>query len=304
MRLAALDIGSNTVHVLVADIVGGKLEDVAHYVEMPELGPHVAHTGVIGARGKVALRAVRKVLAQARTRGYDELVACATQAVRQARDGAAFARQASGVVGAPVRILSARREAQLSFLGAASRHASRREWALVDLGGASTEVVIARGDMMLRSAVLAIGSGVLAATYLSDPPRPEERARLRKAALRELTHAPDGEVERLVATGGTASNLPAVLARRNPPQVLTTADLLACEAKLDRHRARQVAGEVGLPANRVKALRAGVEALLLFLDWYGLTVLHVSHEGLRHGMLLAYVEHGGDWWRDPPHEIR
>src|SRR6184192_526540 len=299
MRLAALDIGSNTVHVLVADVVRGKLEDVAHYVEMPELGPHVARTGVIGARGKVALRAVRKVLAQAGAHGYDELVACATQAVRQARDGVAFAGQASGVVGAPVRILSARREAQLSFLGAASRHASGREWALVDLGGASTEVVIARGGTMLRSAVLAIGSGVLAATYLSDPPRPEERARLRKAALRELAQAPDGDVERLVATGGTASNLPSVLARRNAPAVLTSADLLACEVRLDRRRAAHLAGEIGVPANRVKAMRAGVEALLLFLDWYGLTVLHVSHEGLRHGMLLEYLERGGDWWRDP-----
>jgi hypothetical protein len=49
--------------------------------------------------------------------------------------------------------------------------------------------------------------------------------------------------------------------------------------------------------SRVKALRGGVEELLLFLDWYGLAVLHVSHEGLRHGMLLAYLERGGDWWR-------
>jgi len=303
-RLAALDIGSNTVHVLVADVVRGKLEDVAHYVEMPELGAQVARTGAIGARGAAALRAMRKVLARARKDGYDQLIACATEAVRRAADGRAFARQAGEVAGVPVRIISARREAELSFLGAASRHASRREWALVDLGGASTEVVVARGGEMVTSAALEIGSGVLASKFLSDPPQPEERARLRKAALRELTHAPDGDVERLVATGGTASNLPAVLARRNPPAVLTTADLLACEAKLDRHRAGQVASEVGLPANRVKALRAGVEALLLFLDWYGLTVLHVSHEGLRHGMLLAYLEHGGDWWRDPPHEIR
>jgi len=146
--------------------------------------------------------------------------------------------------------------------------------------------------------VLAIGSGVLAATYLSDPPRPEERARLRKAALRELTRAPDGDVDRLVATGGTASNLPSVLAKRNPPQVLTTADILTCESRLDRHRARQVAAQVGLPASRVKAMRGGVEALLLLLDWFGLALLHVSHEGLRHGMLLAYRERGEDWWRD------
>ena len=304
MRLAALDIGSNTVHVLVADVVRGRLEDVGHFVEMPELGPQVARTGVIGSRARPALAAVRKVLGQARALGYEELIACATQAVRQAGDGAAFIRQAREVVGVPVRIISSRREAALSFLGAASRHAVRREWVLVDLGGASTEIVIARDRKMLRSAALPIGSGVLADTYLSDPPKPEQRARLRKAALRELTGAPDGDVERLVATGGTASNLPTVLARRNPPAVLTTADLLTCETRLDRHRARQVAATVGLPVNRVKALRGGVEALLLLLDWYGLALFHVSHEGLRHGMLLAYLERGGDWWRDPPHEIR
>jgi exopolyphosphatase/pppGpp-phosphohydrolase len=298
MRLAALDIGSNTVHVLVADVVRGKLEDVAHHVEMPELGPQVAKTGSIGGRAKIALRAIRKVLGVARAHGYDELISGATQAVRQASDGPAFVRLASEVLGVPVRIISARREAELSFQGAASRHAIRREWALVDLGGASTEVVIARGDSMLRWATLPIGSGVLADEHLSDPPRPEERARLRKAAMRELTRAPDGDVERLVATGGTASNLPAVLSRRNPPQVLTTADILTCEGRLDRGRARTVAQEVNLPPNRVRAMRGGVEELLLLLDWFGLALLHVSHEGLRHGMLLAYLQRGEDWWRD------
>jgi exopolyphosphatase/guanosine-5'-triphosphate,3'-diphosphate pyrophosphatase len=303
-RLAALDVGSNTVHVLVTDVVRGKLEDVAHFVEMPELGPQVARTGAIGDRARPALRAVRKVLAEARKHGYETLIACATEAVRQASDGEEFARKAEAVLGVPLRIISGEREAELSFLGAASRHASRREWALIDLGGGSTEVVIAREREILRSTKLAIGSGVLAATYLSDPPRPEERARLRWAALRAMSGAPDGEVERLVATGGTASNLPGVLARRNPPPVLTTADLLVCEARLDRGRARRVAEEVGLPPARVKALRAGVEALLLFLDWYGLATLHVSHEGLRHGMLLAFLERGEEWWRDRPHDIR
>jgi exopolyphosphatase/guanosine-5'-triphosphate,3'-diphosphate pyrophosphatase len=202
------------------------------------------------------------------------------------------------VIGSPVHIISASREAQLSFLGVASRHASKREWVMVDLGGASTEVVIAAGTQMKRTAVLPIGSGVLASTYLSDPPKPEERARLRRAALRELAHAPDGEVDRLVATGGTASNLPSVLARHNPPPILTTGDLLACEGRLDGERAARVSETAGLPVNRIKAMRAGVEALLLFLDWYGLAVLHVSHEGLRHGMLLAYLDKGGDWWRD------
>ena len=234
MRLAALDIGSNTIHVLVADVVRGKLEEVAHHVEMPELGPQVARTGVIGSRAQTALRALRRVAEQARSHGYEELIACATQAVRQASDGRAFVRQASEVIGTPVRIISARREAALSFLGAASRHSARREWALVDLGGASTEVVVARAREMLRSTSLPIGSGVLASTYLHDPPRPEERAHLRKAVLRALPGAPDGDVERLVATGGTATNLPLLLSKRKPPAVLTSADLLECVRRLDR----------------------------------------------------------------------
>src|SRR5437879_1279282 len=193
MRLAALDIGSNTVHVLVADVVRGRLEEVAHYVEMPELGPQVARSGAIGSRASIALRALRKVCGQARSHGYDHLIACATQAVRQASDGRAFVRQASSAIGVP--------------------------------------------------------------------------------------------------------------GRRNPPPVLTTADLLTCESRLDGHRASHLATLYSMPVNRIKALRAGVEALLLLLDWYGLALLHVSHEGVRHGMLLAYVERGENWWRDPPHEI-
>ena len=61
MRLAAVDIGSNTVHALVADVVRGRLVDVAHYVEMPELGAHVARTGAVGARAKPVIRALRSL---------------------------------------------------------------------------------------------------------------------------------------------------------------------------------------------------------------------------------------------------
>src|ERR1700674_937350 len=297
MRLAAVDIGSNTVHSLVADVVRGGLVDVAHYVEMPELGAQVARTGAIGPRAKPAIRALRSVVAKARKHGYELLIAGATEAVRQASDRDAFVRDAGEAIGAPLHIIAADREAELSFLGVASKHAGRRDWVMVDLGGASTEIAIGRGRKMVRSATLPIGSGVLTSTYLSDPPKPEERARMRKAALHELAHAPDADVERLVATGGNASNLPQVLAKRNPPMVLTTADLLTCESRLDAARALEVARKVQLPAARVKAMRAGVEELLLLLDWYGLAVLHISHQGLRHGMLLSYLEHGENWWK-------
>ena len=74
MRLAAVDIGSNTVHALVADVVRGKLEDVAHYVEMPELGSRVAKTGEIGPAAAAAIRALRRVVNQARSHDFDLLI--------------------------------------------------------------------------------------------------------------------------------------------------------------------------------------------------------------------------------------
>src|SRR6202171_2825546 len=116
MRLAAVDIGSNTVHSLVADVVRGKLEDVAHYVEMPELGVQVAKTGKIGAAATPAIRALRPVVAKARSHNFEVLIAGATEAVRQALDRDVFLREAGEAIGAPGRIISTPREGEASWL--------------------------------------------------------------------------------------------------------------------------------------------------------------------------------------------
>jgi exopolyphosphatase / guanosine-5'-triphosphate,3'-diphosphate pyrophosphatase len=114
-RLAAVDIGSNTVHVLVADEEEGRLTDVQR-------------TGKIGHRGRRRpLQALERVMKKARELGYEHLVAGATQAVREAADGEHLLAEASAALDVPVRLISAQREAQLSFRGVASRHAGRRE---------------------------------------------------------------------------------------------------------------------------------------------------------------------------------
>ena len=165
----------------------GKLEDVAHYVEMPELGPQVARTGAIGSRAKPAIQALRSVVERARTHGFEVLIAGATEAVRQATDRDAFVREASHAIGVPVHIISAqqRGRAELPRRGEPARGAARvgdgRPRRRLDRGRDR-----AMAASMVRSATLPVGSGVLASTYLSDPPKPDERARLRRAALREL----------------------------------------------------------------------------------------------------------------------
>jgi exopolyphosphatase/guanosine-5'-triphosphate,3'-diphosphate pyrophosphatase len=293
-----VDVGSNTVHALVADAIEGKLEEVDHFVEMPELGRAVAGSGRIGpAKGEEVIAALRSVLARAGELGYEQLVAGATAAVRRAADREEFLASAGRAIGVPVRLITAQREAELSFLGAASRHAGRDGWLLADIGGASTELVVGRGRRPLRWVSLDLGSGALAHRFLSDPPRPGEREALREAALPEVRRAPECDAEKLVVTGGTASNLPLVLSRQSPPPLLVTQTLLAAADRLDSRPATAVAAATGLSEGRVRALRGGVEILLLLLDFYGLDRFHVSHEGLRHGMLLAYLERGDGWWR-------
>lgn len=297
-RLASVDVGSNTVHALVADVHDGRLDDVAYFVQMPELGAEVDRTGRIGpAKTGEAIAALEAVLAPARELGYEHLLAGATSAVRRAGDREEFLARASAAIHVPVRLLSEEREAELSFQGVASRHGARRAWLMGDMGGGSTELVVAEGSRAVRWTSLRIGSGGMASRFLSDPPRTGEREALRAAALAEVRRAPECEAQRLVMTGGTASNLPLVISAQNPPDVLTTEALLTAAQRLDANTADVLAQRYNLPAARIRALRGGVELLLLLLDFYGLDRFHVSHAGLRQGMILAYLERGDHWWR-------
>jgi len=297
-RLAAVDVGSNTIHSLVADLDDGRLIDVDHFAEMPELGAEVNRTGRIGpAKTAEAIAALDAVLTPARRLGYEQLVAGATAAVRRAADRDEFLERISAAIGVPVRLIGEQREAELSFQGVASLHAAPHAWLMGDMGGGSTELVVADGTEALAWTSLPVGSGGLASRYLSDPPGPGEREAMRAAAADALGAAPQCAAEKLVMTGGTASHLPGVLSRDEPPAALTADQLRAAIERLDAGPAADLAPRYGLPEARVRALRAGAEVLLLLLDRYHLDRFHVSYAGLRQGMILAQLERGDSWWR-------
>lgn len=296
-RLAAVDIGSNTVHALVADVdAAGRLHEAGHYLEMPELGALVERTGRIGPQGMAeVLGALDSVISQARGPGYEYLVAGATAAVRNAPDGPELLDASSALLGTQVHLISAEREAQLSFLGVASAHRVPDEWVMADLGGASTEVVAARDNRIVHWASLAVGSGALAARHLSDPPLPGERHALREDARPALAEAPPSAATRLVVTGGTATNLPLVLSEDDPPSRLGPDELARAQAVLDSAPVADLGEDYDISTSRLRALRGGVEVLRLLLQHYGAPALDVSYEGLRHGMILAYDAHGDAW---------
>ena len=290
-RLAAVDIGSNTVHALVADVEGGWLTEVAHHVEMPELGAEVRRTGRIGAAKAVeAIAALVGVVERARADGYEALAAGATAAVREAADGDEFLAAAGAAIGIRVHLIPEELEARLTFLGATTGGAPAGEWALADLGGSSTEIVIGRGRQMGEWASLRLGSGVLGAT-LGDPPAEAALASVAAEARLILQGAPSARPSALLATGGTASHLEGLLAQT----AFRPADLERAESVLNRAGAQEIALRLGIPAPRVRALRAGVVILTEMLRHYEVPSLEVRHQGLRQGMILA-LDGAGDGW--------
>ena len=296
-RMAAVSVGSNTIHALIAEVSAGRILEVSRRALLPSLGAAVERSGRIGTEKRAeAVGYLADLVDEARRAGCRRVLCGATAAVRRAADRAEFLAEAEATLGLPVRLISGAREAQLSFLGAAAAHAHRGPWLLADLGGGSTELVVAEGSVGRSYQSLELGSAVLAARHLGDPPTPEQRARVRRDALEALRKGPACEPERLVVTGGTSSTLPRVLSAERPPEVLTRTDLLGLADLLAAESAVTLAARLDLPEARLRSMRAGVEVLLALLEWCGLDVLDVSHQGIRHGILMAFDQKGDDWW--------
>src|SRR2546428_9720288 len=143
--LAAIDVGSNTIHIVVARCFPDTLDIVDDQVEMVRIGKSVTATGEISAeKCDAALTVLRQYKALAEQHGAEQVFVVATEAIRQARNSAEFLACVQQETGLQVQIISGAAEAKLTFLGA-TYEAAREPGApdalgVVDLGGGSMEM--------------------------------------------------------------------------------------------------------------------------------------------------------------------
>jgi len=307
-RWAALDVGSDTVHLLVAEVTHepfGRLavRQLAHRSVLLELGREVATRGRFGREALRALEgSVRDFVRVARQ--YEaRLIVAATEATREASNGPAVMTRLEQLAGTPPRILSGVREAQLGFVATRAALPPSGLHLLVDSGGASTELSLVAGHRLRASASLPVGAALLAASIPGDPPRPLPWA---LAAIRigaSLGAAPAGWPTRMYATGGTAHNLAGLERDRkgHPAAVrLALADLDEITARLLRSSAPKVARRSGEDARRVALLGPGALILAAIAQRYALDEMTVLPEGVRDGMILAAARDPDGWWEDGP----
>lgn len=285
MRLACIDIGSNTTRLLVADCEPEGLAEVHQQRAFTRLSRGLGADGTLAEQKieEVASVVSGQVLA-ARALGAASIHALATAAIRRARNGAALADAVRAACGLELRILSEQEEARLAFVGAARTLG----WsvsgllAVVDVGGGSSELIVGRApDLVDWSRSFAVGSGDLADAFLrSDPPSAAELARARAHVEAAFAGVRVPDTAAAVAVGGSAASL-----RRLAGERLDEANFARLFELLLSARGAEVARRYALDQQRVRLLPAGLLILQAAAEVFGAT-LRIGRGGIREGALL------------------
>ncbi|MCR2764211.1 Ppx/GppA family phosphatase [Microbacterium sp. zg.B48] len=305
MRLGVLDIGSNTVHLLVADVrPGGRPLATTSQRTILRLMRYLAPDGSITEEGIVALeQAVREARAVAATERVDELLATATSAVREAENGAAVIARIEAALGQPLQVLAGETEARFTYL------AVRRwmGWAagqilLLDIGGGSLEIAAGSEELPDAAASVPLGAGRMTVQFLPDDP-PGEAAveRLRAHAAQTLapvldTFRAQPRPDRFVGSSKAIRSL-AKLAGRPVPgwssierMLLPRAALGAWIPRLARIPALARQELPGITPDRTFQIVAAAVVLHTAMTALDVEELEVSPWALREGVLLRYIE--------------
>jgi exopolyphosphatase/guanosine-5'-triphosphate,3'-diphosphate pyrophosphatase len=287
VRVACIDIGSNTTRLLVADCDGKRLHGVHQQRAYTRIGQDLGSDGRIST---LKMAEVGEVVAAQleRARADDaELVRCvATAAVRRANNGGDLVRWIEKrCPGLTVEVLSEQDEARLAFLGASRTLRERPSGllGLVDVGGGSSELVVGTAEGAVRWwTSVPIGSGELTAAFAHhDPPAPDEVEGMRGRVRRGLAGVEPPRPALVVAVGGSATSL-----LQMTGQVLDAAAFDRALALLSGHPATQMARQTGLDAERVRLLPAGILILREVARRFGQPLV-VGAGGLREGVLLG-----------------
>lgn len=296
---ASVDLGSNSVHLLVAELAGhelGPLVDESVFLGLGAAIDEQAHLGT--ARRAELIEALVRYATTARQFGASTITFMGTEPIRRAADAARIVVDVEGATGVPLHVLSHEEEAYLTLVGVTSGQPVVHETLVVDVGGGSSEFCAVAAGGLARAAGLRLGSNRLTARYVHhDPPTADQLALMAAAADEILHDALPAEPTDLVAVGGTASNLLKVTAAGTADRTLTAGRLAEAQAILTARPAGDTSERYDVNPTRARLLPAGAVIVAAVMRRYGVDEVRVSEEGMREGAILA-VQHAGREWRD------
>ncbi|NEQ31671.1 MAG: Ppx/GppA family phosphatase [Leptolyngbya sp. SIO4C5] len=306
MKLAAIDIGTNSIHMIIVEAIAQRhFEVIDREKEMVKLGAGVFATNRLSDRAFAAgLETISRYVHLAEQTGVDEIITAATSAIREAQNGEAFMDAVVQQTGLAPRIISGKEEARLIFLAVRNSIALENDTALVfDIGGGSTEAVLGNQQEVLFGDSLQLGVQRLLDMFEDKGPVGSEsrgvlEAHIRFVAQQTLDQIQEIGFERVVGTSGTIRTLGEAAHLKAKGESLRsvnaevvrlkdiedlTADLLE-RAMKDRTKVK------GINDKRADAIHLGGVLLAQLLKMAGVKEITLCDASLREGMILDYLE--------------
>ncbi|MCW2885427.1 MAG: exopolyphosphatase / guanosine-5-triphosphate,3-diphosphate pyrophosphatase [Streptosporangiaceae bacterium] len=305
MRLGVLDVGSNTVHLLVVDAHQGARPQPAYsHKASLRLADHLEDGARLSGEGEQRLRSfVDEALQVAEDKGVQDLVSFATSAVREAVNGEQILSGIRADTGADIQVLSGEHESRLTFLAV-------RRWfgwssgrlLVLDIGGGSLEIASGVDEEPDVAISLPLGAGRLTRDcFTADPPPPDEVRALRKHIRAEIARTAGsvmryGRPDHAVATSKTFKQLARIAGAAPSDQgpyvkrVLSHAHVTEWADRLARMTARERAELPGVSEGRAPQLVAGALVADATMDLFGLPELEICPWALREGVILRRLD--------------
>jgi exopolyphosphatase/guanosine-5'-triphosphate,3'-diphosphate pyrophosphatase len=295
-RVASIDIGTNTILLLIAGVDKGVFKPLLEKETIVRLGEGIQQNGILleGAMER-GIQTLTRYLKECEEMGVQRIFAAGTSALREAKNSDHFLRMVKGRLNLSIEIISGEEEAELSFLAVARDLGNHKKTiAVVDVGGGSTEFVLGKGDQISHWVSLPIGSVRFTEQFLrSDPIEEKEREGLEKEITGRLSGIPQPQRPfTMVAVGGTATTLASVeqgLEQFDYEKihrfVLKRENL---KKQLDLYRSRTLKERrniSGLPPARADVILAGGTILYLTMEKLDCPSVSISCHGVRYGLL-------------------
>jgi exopolyphosphatase/guanosine-5'-triphosphate,3'-diphosphate pyrophosphatase len=296
---AAIDVGSNSVHILVATVDDHRLTPLTDESVFLGLGAAVSERGHLGSEARAALAEALAVYADvARDLGATTTTIVGTEPIRRAGDGPSIVHEVGLRTGLPLYVLTHEEEAYLTVVGVMAGRQVKRETLVIDVGGGSSEFCFVRADGTTTAAGLRLGAARLTDRHVRhDPPTAEELLAMLEDARRVVASAPSAEPTEIVGVGGTVSNLLKVIRFGASKGTLTRDKTARAMTLLAAEPAELASKRHGIRPARARILPAGAVIVDAILRHYGATSMRVSEAGSREGVILA-ATHAGPAWRD------
>jgi exopolyphosphatase / guanosine-5'-triphosphate,3'-diphosphate pyrophosphatase len=300
MRVAVVDIGTNSTRLLIADVEGNGVYEVERRTAVTNMGRGVDHTGTICSD---AVENVCGVIADYKARyeemGTERVMAIATSAVRDAVNGEAFIAELRERFELDARMLTGEEEARLTYLGATAHRPTANPTLVFDIGGGSTELILGTGREVGFHTSLQAGTIRHSERHLtSDPPDPHEledlAADIRNLIDRAIAAQSDDRPSRAIAVAGTPTSLAAIdqgLEPYDPGRVHGyRLGMRRIQRMLSRLSSLPLAERLrvpGLHPGRAPTIVAGTVILVQVMRAFGLQEVEVSELDILHGSALS-----------------